>query len=146
MNLATTPYRPLMQSPVPIGEWLTALFELLVERNLLIPRLTLQGSNACAKDAMDVMLATFEGLDGLLYKAETTCNIPCPFPGLLFIVCCRLTPPMACLTGMMYYPNAVSHLDALQIQGPLPSIDECMKRRQESESPSAWGVCAGWTT
>ena len=40
----------------------------------------------------------------------------------------------------MYYPKAVSPLEALKRQGPLPSIDECIKKQEELECPSAWGV------
>ena len=64
----------------------------------------------------------------------------CVSPGLLFIVCCRLTPPVACLTWMMCYPEAISHLETLKLQGHLPSIAECFHSQQELERPSAWGI------
>ena len=35
---------------------------------------------------------------------------------------------------------AISHLETLKIQGPLPSIVECFHRQQELECPSAWGI------
>ena len=95
---------------------------------------------ACASDTEDVRFATLEGLHGLLSKKEATCMKQCSLLGLLFIVCCRLTPPIACLTGMMYFPEAISHLKTVMPQGPLPSISQCFKRQQKLKHPSAWGI------
>ena len=85
MSSATTPYRPVMQSPTPLRDWLTAFYKLWVDRGFLFPHLVFDGYKACASDAEDVMLVTFDGLDGLLCKAEAICMTQCALPGLLSI-------------------------------------------------------------
>ena len=106
MSIATTPYRPLMNKPVPIQNWLLAVYNLLGKRQRPVEELTLPCYTACESDEKDVMLVTLPDLDGLLSQAEATCMKRCDLPGLLFIACCRLPPLLALLTGMQCYPTA----------------------------------------
>eukprot|EP00973_Karenia_brevis_P016915 2319642-Karenia_brevis.AAC.1 len=87
----------------------------------------------------DVTLVTLSNLDGLFSQAQSTCMKRCALPGLLLIVCCRLTPFMALVTGMQYYPSAVSYSPSLLKQGPLPSIQACFNREEKLQHAPAWG-------
>ena len=106
MSIATSAYRSLMQRPVPIQTWLSALFNLLKKRGRLVEELTLQNFKPCADDEADVTIVTLPNLDGLLSQAGATCMKRCALPGLLFIACCRLPPTMALFTGIQYYSSA----------------------------------------
>ena len=138
MGIATSPYRSLMQKPVPIQTWLSALFNLLKTRGRLVEELTLPNFKPCANDEDDVTIVTLPNLDGLLSQAEATCMKQCALPGLLFIACCRLPPTMALFTGMHYYPSAFGSTPNLLRQGPLPSIDVCFEREKKLQRPPAW--------
>ena len=138
MSTATSPYRPLMQKPVPIQTWLIALFNLLKKRQRLVEELTLPNFKACESDEDDVTIVTLPNLDGLLSQAEATCMKRCELPGLLFSTCCRLPPTMALLTGIQYYPSAFGSIPRLLRQGPLPSIPACLEREKRLRRPPAW--------
>eukprot|EP00973_Karenia_brevis_P057535 8002328-Karenia_brevis.AAC.1 len=94
---------------MPLQQWPLSVYNLLEKRQRLVKDLTLPCYTACESDEKDVTLVTLPNLDGLFSQAEATCMKRYELPGLLFIACCRLPPFLALLTGMQYYPSAVSH-------------------------------------
>eukprot|EP00973_Karenia_brevis_P006402 870910-Karenia_brevis.AAC.1 len=70
MSVATTPYRQLMKKPLPIQEWLLAVYDLMGQREQIVKELTLPDYMACADGEKDVTLVTFSNLEGLLSQAE----------------------------------------------------------------------------
>eukprot|EP00973_Karenia_brevis_P058207 8102925-Karenia_brevis.AAC.1 len=70
MSVATTPYRQLTKKPVPIQEWLLAVYDLMGQRKQVVKELTLPNYMACADDERDVTLVTLANLEGLLSQAE----------------------------------------------------------------------------
>ena len=91
--------------------------------------LSLPNFSAYQSDEQDVTLVRLPHLDGLLSQAEATCMKQCSLPGLLFITCCRLPPTMALLSRLQYYPTACGSTPGNVGQGPLPSLDVCVRKQ-----------------
>eukprot|EP00973_Karenia_brevis_P011723 1586371-Karenia_brevis.AAC.1 len=70
MSVATTPYGQMMRKPVPIREWLLAVYELMGQRKQTVKELTLPDYMACTDHDRDVTLVILSNLEGLLGQAE----------------------------------------------------------------------------
>eukprot|EP00973_Karenia_brevis_P029383 4052629-Karenia_brevis.AAC.1 len=63
MSIATTHYGQLMNRPVPVHEWLLAVYKLMEKRQRVVEDLTLPHYTACENDEKDVTLVTLPNLD-----------------------------------------------------------------------------------